>query len=250
MVTGHFAAGATVEQTALVDPVYAEQQGRVLSGQILAQQPGQPLNSSGLLLIRDAKRKRIEIPVRFQVTPGETNWQTTYETIPTNGSLRVKLTVIHTTNQPGGYQLETGEPGSPGYKSEMLDGNRTMISFAGSDFWLIDLGLEFFHWPRQLLLGREVRQSQSCYKLESINPNPAPGAYARVVTWLDIATLRESGQAAIIHAEAFDSENKILKEFDPKEFQKVNGDWELKEMEIDNRQTKSRTQIKFDLGTK
>ena len=48
-----------------------------------------------------------------------------------------------------------------------------MIPFAGSDFWIADLGLEFFHWPEQKVLKKEFRRNCSCVVLESTNPNPA-----------------------------------------------------------------------------
>jgi len=105
-----------------------------------------------------------------------------------------------------------------------------------------DLGLEFLHWPKQLLLKHELRRSQSCDVLESTNPNPAPGAYARVVSWIDI----DSG--GIVHADAYDFKNELLKQFDPKELKKVRGQWQLEEMEIRNRQTGSRTRIELDLA--
>jgi hypothetical protein len=116
-----------------------------------------------------------------------------------------------------------------------------MTPFANSDFWLADLGLEFFHWPEQRLLKSEMRSGRSCRVLESLNPAPAPGAYARVVSWIDNET------SGIVHAEAYDLKNKRLKEFDPKEFKKIKGQWQLQEMRIENNQTGSRTWIEFNL---
>jgi len=115
-----------------------------------------------------------------------------------------------------------------------------MIPFAGSDFWLADLGLEFFHWPEQRILKSELRKSRLCRVLESINPRPAPGAYSRVVSWID------DESRGILHADAYDFQNKLLKEFDTKKFKKVEGQWQLEEMEINNVQTGSRTQIEFN----
>ena len=62
-----------------------------------------------------------------------------------------------------------------------------------------------------------------------------------MVSWID----NESG--GIVQAEAYDLNNKLLKEFAPKSFKKVNGQWELQEMEIRNVQTGSRTRLEFDL---
>jgi hypothetical protein len=117
-----------------------------------------------------------------------------------------------------------------------------MIPFAGSDFWVCDLGLEFFHWSVQKILKPyEMRRGRSCKVLESNNPNPSPNGYSRVVSWIDNETL------GIVQAEAYDAKGKLLKEFYPKDFKKVNGQWGLGEMEMINDQTGSRTWIKFDL---
>jgi len=120
-----------------------------------------------------------------------------------------------------------------------------MVPFAGSDFWAADLGLEFLHWPQQRILRKQMRKGLVCDVLQSINPEPARGAYSRVLSW--IAANRPE-DIVIVHAEAFDTKDKLLKEFDPKKIEKVNGLWQLEEMEIRNRQTGSRTRIDFNLN--
>ena len=114
-------------------------------------------------------------------------------------------------------------------------------AFSNSDFWLCDLGLEFFHWPQQKVLKKEIHRSCGCTVLESTNPSPTANGYSRVLSWID----KESG--GILEAEAYDIHDKLLKDFAPKSFKKVNGQWELQEMEIRNVQTGSRTQLEFDL---
>lgn len=212
----------------------AKAAGSALAREILAQRPEENVTLIGALKIRAANGVRREVPVRFEtrVSPGD--WQTIYET--TAGSNRVTLTVVHRSEQPSQYQLNEGGT------VRSLAGNETTNSFAGSDFWVADLGLEFFHWPEQRLIKKEIRRSRSCRVLESVNPQPDPNGYARVVSWIDRETL------GIVHGEAFDANDKLLKEFDPKEFKKVNGQWQLQEMEIRNVQTGSRTQIEFNLG--
>jgi hypothetical protein len=116
-----------------------------------------------------------------------------------------------------------------------------MIPFANSDFWVCDLGLEFFHWPQQKVLKREIKRSRGCTVLESTNPDPSTNGYSRVVSWID----DESG--GIVQAEAYDFNGKLLKEFMPKSFKKVNGQWEVGTMQMENVQTGSRTRLEFDL---
>jgi len=89
-----------------------------------------------------------------------------------------------------------------------------------------------------------MRRGCSCKVLESTNPNPSINGYLRVVSWID----NESG--GIVYAEAYDAKDRLLKEFDPKSFKKVNGQWELQDTEIRNVQTGSRTRLEFDLKSK
>ena len=121
-------------------------------------------------------------------------------------------------------------------------GTEFIHSFSQSDFWAVDLGLEFFHWPAQKVLPKttNLKRGRDYTLLESTNPNPATNGYSRVLTWID----KETG--GILEAEAYDFNGKLLKDFAPKSFKKVNGQWELQEMEIRNVQTGSRTRLEFD----
>ncbi|MFZ0826271.1 MAG: outer membrane lipoprotein-sorting protein [Verrucomicrobiia bacterium] len=213
----------------------AEIQGRQLAQQLLLEQrPATNFTQTGFLRLRDAKGRRTEIPIRFQIFPTESNssnWLSDYETTATNNP--VKLVIVHAAGQPNGYRLFAG-----GMQND-LDGPKAMIPFAGSDFWAADLGLEFFHWPQQKVLKMEVKRSRGCTVLESTNPST--NGYWRVVSWID----SESG--GIVQAWAYDTNNKLLKEFYPKDFKKMNGQWQVGEMEIDNDQTGSRTRLEFNL---
>ena len=108
-----------------------------------------------------------------------------------------------------------------------------MMPFAGSDFWMADLGLEFLHWPQQRLLRKEMRHSKSCNVLESVNPQPVPGGYARVVSWIMIDTPH-----GIVHADAYDAQGERIKQFDPKNLEKVQGEYQLEAMEMRNAESR------------
>lgn len=77
--------------------------------------------------------------------------------------------------------------------------------------------------------------------LESTNPHPGPGGYARIVSWIDTDTL------GIVEAYAYDLNGKELKDFYPKNFKKINGHWEVETLEMDNSQTGSRSRLEFDI---
>jgi len=149
------------------------------------------------------------------------------------------LTMTHGGTKANYYMLKTDSGDS--VRTQTFSGAETMTPFADSDFWVADLGLEFLHWPAQRVLKHEMKRGQACKVLESTNPEPATSGYSRVVSWIDNDTL------GIVQAEAFDAKGELLKEFAPKEFKKVNGQWQLQEMEIRNVQTGSRTRLEFNL---
>ena len=249
------------------DFVEAVVQGRQLAQQILEQRPTENFTNTGVLKIRDAKDRTSEIPVQCAVIVTATNWLAVYKAFYTN--FTETLTVIHPDHQllrqliaPGlpndlpkppddlpkitGNINERIEPfdtcqheGYPGSLS-LAAARARSASFAESDFSVDDLCLEFFHWPRQKILKHEMRRGRSCQVLESTNPNPAPDGYSRVVSWIDNETF------GIVQAEAYDAKGDLLKEFYPRSFKKVNGQWELQEMEIRNDQTGSRTRLEFN----
>jgi hypothetical protein len=124
-----------------------------------------------------------------------------------------------------------------------LTGSEANVSLAGSDFWLSDLGMEFLHWPEQHFLRDAkitLRFGRPCKVLESINLQPSEGQYARVVSWID------SEMGSIIRAESWGADGKRFKTFELKHFVKVNGRWQVKDMEIQNERADSRTRLEFN----
>ena len=77
--------------------------------------------------------------------------------------------------------------------------------------------------------------------LESTNPNPSTNSYSRVVSWIDEESL------GIVEAYAYDAKGKKLKNFYPKNFEKVNGAYQVQSLIMDNLQTGSRSRLEFDL---
>jgi hypothetical protein len=241
-----FTVGATAETTN--DLSDAEIQGRNFAQQLYVQRPAESFTNTGVLKILDKNGVNSQIPVSYEIVLTKTNWQSAYKTFLINDAQAIQpftmetLEITHADNLPNVFLLGRdllGRHYQTTLGTEIKSADFTMTPFANSDFWIADLGLEFFHWPEQKILKRENRRSRGCEVLESTNPNPSANGYSRVVSWID----EESG--GIVHAEAYDFKNKLLKEFDPKSFKKVNGQWELQEMEIDNVQTGSRTRLEF-----
>jgi hypothetical protein len=227
-----------------LDPVQARREARDLVMDLLAQRPAHSSTNTGQIRIRDRDGQEREIPARFEVVCTVSNWLSVYETLRPGGKpTGARLVVAHADNRPNQYWLtEGGAPGATNASPKQLVPNQTMIAFAGCDFWVADLGLEFLYWPEQRLLRKEMRHSKSCGVLESKNPEPSPGGYSRVVSWVTL-----DSPHGLVHADAYDSRGELLKLFDPVNLEKVQGNYQLVEMEMRNRQTDSHTWIKFDL---
>jgi hypothetical protein len=214
--------------------VQGEKEARILIADLLSRKPDQNSTNTGVLKIRTGDDKSREIPVRFEVFTTATNWVSAYEIVPEKPGIQAeKLLVTRAPGQANRYEWVKGD------KGQTLTGAETLVPFGGSDFLAADLGLEFFHWPRQRVLRKEMRRSQFCDVLESVNPESY--GYKRVVSWIDADT------GAIVHAEAYDQRNELLKKFDPTELKKVNGQYQLEEMEIRNPKAESHTWVKFNL---
>jgi len=242
-----FAIGATAQTTNTLSD--AEIQGQQLVQKILAQWPTENFTNTGVLQIRGGKGTRLEIPVECQTVVTATNWQTIYKASWTN--MIEKLWVMHANDQSNSYFSDTNDPvpvpGDIPILGNLFPGRHKLSDaeittpFAGSDFLIADLGLEFFHWPSQKVLKKEVHRSRGCTVLESTNPNPSPNGYSRVASWIDNESL------GIVEAYAYDANGKLLKDFYPKDFKKVDGQWQVQTLVMENVQTGSRSRLEFDL---
>jgi hypothetical protein len=203
--------------------------GRELAAKLRAIKPEENLGWHGVLKIFGRQNKLRPVPVSCQLTVSETNWTVTYTTAPTDTNLAEKFTIIFSTNGLNQYfyarAIAPGE--SPG-KSKQVTAAEADVPIGGSDFWLSDLGLEFLHWPDQLRLKGEMRSSRPCFVLISTNPHPVRGGYSRVKTWIE----KESGQPLEAEAYGSDKTNTVVKSFSLEKVAKVDGQYQVKEMEI------------------
>lgn len=227
-----------------------EQAGSALAAALRAQWPRENMTQTGWLKMRDAKGNRTAVRVQIDVVVTPTNWMSIFIASSSNATTSTEqLRVVHSGDCPGQYHWthtnlsDNQHADAPPQQCISWSGTRWQCAFAGSDFWAVDLGLEFLCWPGQRLLKREMRRSRLCDVLESINPSPSTDGYTRVVSWIDTET------GGFVRAEAYDINNKLLKEFEPKEFKKFKGQWQLRQMRIRNVQTGSQTVVELDQTT-
>jgi hypothetical protein len=235
-----FAQKGTDSSVKTLSPAEGDREAKQLIAQILSQQPEQTFTNA-LLKVRGREGDERKVLVRFQTTITPTNWSATYET-PSSVQERKtginKLTIIHSPAGPNQY-LVSGSANS-GVKTVLPE--QTDLAFAGSDFSVADLGLEFLHWPSQRITKKEMYSSRYCAVLESTRPKPGKDGYARVRSWITTEP-----PLAPVRAEAYDPSGKRIKVFDVKGVERVNGHFQVDSVEMRNLQTGSRTVMEFDL---
>ena len=217
----------------ILDP---EKEGLELAVRLRSAAPVENSEFTGMFEIAGRHGNVRSVPVSSTVTVGPTNWQVVYRSAPTNQARAETLVITHHQGQPNRYALSIGT------NSVDLSPDQLTRSFADSDFWIMDLGLDFFHWPQQRAIRSEMSRGQACRVLESAAPNSDLSGYGRVLSWIDL----ESG--GVIRAEAYDRRGKLLKKFALGSFKKVNGQWQLRNMKIRNVQADQQTDLQFDFS--
>lgn len=217
--------------------------GQALAADLCALSPEEPVAMTGKVSIRQRGQATREIPFLFKVIPGQPRWTSLYQTLAGDTNSPPRQLLIHRSpNAANQYVLVTPDPGGHTFTHTNTHIAPTEI-FAGSDFCIGDLGLEFLRWREQKLLRKEMTMSRPCRVLESRpGPDDASLGYSRVVSWID----NETG--GILRAQAYDAAGKLLKEFELNSFKKVAGQYHLEEMEMRNVQTRSRTRLIFDVS--
>jgi len=230
-----------LKQPPPLSPEEGKRQARQLIDNLLRIRPEENMTQTLLFKISDENDKETQVPVRFEILCTPTNIINSYTALHSGGSPPgMKLTIVHAENQPNEYWLSHPADAKP----RKLTPEELSLPFAGSDFWAADLGLEFLQWPEQRVIRNQMRRYVFCQMLESVNPHPTPGGYSKIVSWIGANRPEE---LVLVHADAYDARGKLLKQFDPRKLEKIQGVQELQEMEIRNRQTGSHTKVEFNL---
>lgn len=215
-------------------------EGMALAAELRTARPNQSFTNAAVLHRRGADGRRTQIPIRIQTLVPQTgdDWTVVYRAEPSGALGGQTLTLHH-------------RPGSAPTREVLRDGAAGAVtagpeeSFAGSDFSVSDLALEFLHWPGQKIIRRdrpEMRKGRPCRILESTRPaaSTSNGGPVRVKSWIDL----EHKQPLM--AEAYDARGTLIKAFSVGSVKKVDGVWKLKDLEIVDEQAGTLTRLEFD----
>ncbi len=235
-VAACFMLACSILAAELPPGVDAVKLGQSLAHELRSAGPAEASEFTGVLKIRKPGFTN-SVPIACKIETRPDGWTVTYETKGGGNQPPQRLAIKHAPNKPNVYLYAEG-------KAELreLARHELNLPMAGSDFWLIDLGLDFLFWPDQRVTGVEMRRNRSCRILQSRDPKPISAGYSRVLSWVDVE------YSGIIMAEAYDAkDDKLLKEFKIGSFKKVKGKFELQDMQIENRKAKTETKLQFDL---
>ncbi len=219
-------------------------EGAALAAELRTARPTHSFTNAAILHRRQADGRRTQVPIRIETAVPSVgdDWTVTYRAEP-GGTVGVETLTLH-------YR-----PGQVPDRHLTRDGSATSSPvgpnepFAGSDFSVSDLALEFLHWPEQKVIRRdrpEMRKGRPCRILESTRPatSAITGGVIRVRSWIDL----EHKQPLM--AEAYDARGTLIKAFSVGSVKKVDGVWQLKDLEIVDEQSGTLTRLEFDWTVK
>ena len=197
---------------------------------------------SGALNTKGRRGQRSSLNLTLRTALNEDERQSVFQAVdPISGQI-TQLTILRSPNQKPQYFVSEAAKDLTTRGTELTN-NQVMAPFVGSNFWIADLGLEFFYWPRQEILRDariKMRKGISCYVLESRQDDQETSGYTRVRSWIS----RDHG--GLIYAEAYGADGKKIKTFEVSDVEKIDGEWKLKELRIRNEQARSTTNLVFN----
>lgn len=221
-------------------PSTLPEEGRALAAELAGLQPDKNYVWSGVLQVSNPSTDESHIPVTVRIFLEPNGWRKEFEAAVTNGNFREKLVVIRDDAKSIRYFLNRCKFGEAFGELAAVPPDQLYQSFAQTDFSLLDLGLDFFLWPKQAIIKRDNAKTLPCRVLESVPAEVTPSGYGKVLSWIAI---KNDG---LMRAEVYDATGKKWKVFDPRRVAKINGRYELKEVEIRNLLTGSRTRLEFN----
>ena len=216
----------------------AVRRGQELAAELRAMRPAGSSTNLGILRLRDAKGRRREIPVSVITLVNDAEWSVSYRAAFTNGATET-LTVRYGSGRPV-YEVSKREAGGGiAGAPRNLRSEETATAFAGTDFWICDLGLEFLHWPAQRYVKEELSNGRLCQVLESVNPGT--NGYQRVWSYIDAEF------KGLLSAKAFDQRGLVVKDFSTGNFVRVQERWFLRDIRIRDERADTRTELLYSL---
>ncbi len=199
-----------------------------LTGNLLSKLPSKPIMITGDLLTTPEKGDKTRLTIAIQLRyPREA----TYTIGDAFGKPLEQLTVLRDGGRVSFLYL-TGDPmvGTPAPSLDQPVQNTAMS-------WM-DLTLGFLWWNGGKIIGQEENRGQPCYVLDRHAPPNAMMPYASVRIWVDTRV------SMLLEAVGNDMLENPLRRMSVKSFKKINHEWMIKDLEVENLSTHAITVLR------
>jgi len=198
---------------------------------VVTQLPSSPITVSGNLLVR----RRRGMPVATYLFELNANWgntppQATYRIDDSFGQTLEQLTIIH--GRHNSYQYSIGDPLQPSTLKNLS------APIQQTDLSWTDLTLAFLWWTGGEIIGEESIRTFDCYIIKVNAPINSNSNYAIVKIWIS------KKSHLMLKAEGYNAKNKLARRLWIKSCKKVNDQWMVKDMEIQQYPKKQITKLR------
>jgi len=197
---------------------YQQSADRLLDD-VIAQFPTNPITVSGKLIVR----RRRGIPVaayKFDLNAdwGSTPPTATYRINNSFGQSIEQLKITHGAKTKIEYYA--GDPLKPAELKNLS------APIQKTDLSWMDLTLAFLWWRGGKITGEDSIKTVNCYVIEMNAPTTSKDSYASVKLWISKKT------HMMMQADGYNAKHKIVRRLWIKSGQKIDGQWVIKDMEI------------------
>lgn len=200
-----------------------------LMNNLMARLPSKPISLSGDLITTPETGKTSRLTISIQLRyPREA----TYTIGDAFGKPLEQLTVLRDKTRVSFLYL-TGDPmrgaPAPSLDQRIQD---TAVS------WM-DLTLGFLWWNGGQIIGEEENRGQPCYVLDRHAPVGGMAPYASVRIWVDKRV------SMLLQAHGYDKLANLTRRMSVKSFKKINHDWMIKDLEVEDLSLQSTTVLRI-----
>jgi hypothetical protein len=196
-----------------------------LMASLLARLPSKPILITGDLVTTPASGEKSKLGIAILLCYPRLARYTIRDAF---GQTLEQLTV---TREGGQTSLiyEKGDPATPAAAPVL--GTRIQDTALS---WM-DLTLGFLWWNGGSIIGREENRNQLCYVLDRRAPSAERSSYASMRMWIDTRV------SMLLQAEGYDKLGDCTRRLSVKSFKKINDDWMIKDLEVEDLPAGSRT---------
>jgi hypothetical protein len=200
-----------------------------LMANLLARLPTKPITLNGELVTTadNTPKSRLNIIIQLRYPQ-----EATYTIYDTFGKSLQQLTVKR-NNGLTTYRYLAGDP----LVSAAVPSLETRIQDTAL-CWM-DLTLGFLWWNGGKIIGRVEARGQPCYLLDRRAPQEEMAPYARVQIWIDTRI------SMLIQADGYDKLENLSRRLSIKSFKKINHEWMIKDLEVEDLPTQSTTLLRI-----